>query len=64
MGKTIEPLYGGETSRRRVNAIAEVKDAIVNTILGILAHLIMHSSITIRLHVRKDTLIYGISRSF
>ena len=48
MGKTVEPLYGGETSRKRVSSVAEVtndivnkiiaelKDDIVNTVLGIL----------------------------
>ena len=36
MGKTIEPLYGGETSRKRVSDVAELRDDIVNTVLGIL----------------------------
>ena len=36
MGKTVEPLYGGETSRKRVSDVAELKDGIVNTVLGIL----------------------------
>ena len=37
MGKTVEPLCGGETSRKRVSDVAELKeDDIVNTVLGIL----------------------------
>ena len=36
MGKTVEPLYGGETRRKRVSDVAELKDDIVNTVLGIL----------------------------
>ena len=46
LGKTVEPLYGGETSRKRVSHVAELKDDIVNTI---------------RLHVINDTVIYGMS---
>ena len=36
MRKTVEPLYGGETSRKGVSEVAERKDDIVNTVLGIL----------------------------
>jgi len=36
LGKTIEPLYGGETSRKCVSDVAELNDDIVNTVLGIL----------------------------
>ena len=38
MGKTVEPLYGGETSRKRVSHVAELEDDIVNTVLGIHGH--------------------------
>ena len=38
MGKTVEPLYGGETSRERVSHGAELKDDIVNTVLVIHGH--------------------------
>ena len=36
MGKPLEPLHGGETGRKRVSDVAELKYDIVNTLLRIL----------------------------